>query len=56
MTSKPDLAAAGVGVLGAAWLGMGDLNSVLAIAVAGLTVLLLLIRIGLAVRQWRRGD
>lgn len=53
--TKPDVAATGAGVLGATWLGVGDLNSALALGVAGLTILLLLIRIGLSVREWQRG-
>jgi|TARA_R110002050_G_scaffold90441_1_gene190331 hypothetical protein len=52
--SKNDVGAAVAGVGGATWLGLGDLNAALAIGVAGLTICLLLIRIALAVREWRR--
>lgn len=53
--TKPDVMATGAGVVGATWLGLGDLNAMLALGVAGLTILLLLIRIGLAIREWQRG-
>lgn len=53
--NKPDAIATGAGVVGATVLGVGDLNAVLALGVAGLTILLLLIRIGLSVREWNRG-
>jgi hypothetical protein len=47
--------AAGVGGAAAAtWLTWGGLDAMLAVAVAGLTICLLLIRIGLAMREWRR--
>ena len=52
---KPDVMATGAGVAGATWLGLGDLNAMLALGVAGLTICLLLIRIGLAIREWRAG-
>ena len=52
--STSDVAALGAGSLGATWLGLGNLDSVLAVGVAALTILLLLVRIGLAIREWRR--
>ena len=54
MQTKADIAA-GLGGIGAAtWLTWGGLDAMLAVAVAGLTICLLLIRIGLAMREWRR--
>ncbi len=54
MQTKADIAA-GLGGIGAAtWLTWGGLDAMLAVAVGGLTICLLLIRIGLAVREWRR--
>lgn len=53
--TKPDVMATGAGVSIATWLGIGDLNAMLALGVAGLTILLLLIRIALSVREWKRG-
>ena len=53
--TKPVVMATGAGVSIATWLGIGDLNAMLALGVAGLTILLLLIRIALSVREWKRG-
>jgi|TARA_R110002074_G_scaffold86658_3_gene191256 hypothetical protein len=52
--SKSDAAATVAGAAGATWLGIGDLNAALALGVAGLTICLLVLRIALAVREWRR--
>ncbi len=54
MQTKTDLLVASSGVLGATWLGLGDLNAMLAVGVATLTICLLLLRIALAIREWRR--
>ena len=48
--SKPDVSATLAGAAGATWLGIGDLNAWLALGVAGLTILLLLVRLALAIR------
>jgi len=53
--SKPDVSATLAGAAGATWLGIGDLNAWLALGVAGLTILLLLVRLALAIREWRAG-
>ena len=54
MQTKADIATGLGGAAAATWLTLGDLDAVLAVAVGGLTICLLLIRIGLAVREWRR--
>jgi hypothetical protein len=54
MQSKTDLATTGLGAAAATWLHMGGLDAVLAIAVGGLTICLLVLRIGLAIKEWRR--
>jgi hypothetical protein len=54
MQTKTDLIIAGSGGGIATWLTWGGLDAMLAVAVAGLTICLLLIRIGLAAREWRR--
>ena len=40
--TKSDVIATGAGVVGATWLGIGDLNAALALGVASLTICLLL--------------
>jgi len=52
--TKTDLIIAGSGGGVATWLGFGHLDAALALAIASLTILLLCIRIGLALREWRR--
>ena len=54
MQSKTDLATTGLGAAAAAWLGLGGLDAALAVVVAGLTICLLVLRIGIAIREWRR--
>lgn len=51
--TKADTAAATTGALSTTALGLGAMDTLLALVVAGLTVCLLVIRIGLAVREWR---
>jgi hypothetical protein len=51
--TKADTTAAVAGTLSTTALGLGDMDMLLALLVASLTVCLLLIRIGLAVREWR---
>jgi hypothetical protein len=52
--TKADTAAATTGALSTTALGLGGMDTLLALLVAGLTVCLLLIRIGLAIREWRK--
>lgn len=52
--TKADTAAAATGAVSTTALGIGSMDTFLALLVAGLTVALLLIRIGLAVREWRK--
>ena len=52
--NKPDLVTTGLGAAAATWLGMGELDAALAVVVAGLTICLLVLRIGLAIKEWRR--
>ena len=54
MQTKTDFIIAGSGGGVATWLGFGHLDSALALAIATLTILLLCIRIGLAIKEWRR--
>ena len=52
MQTKADIATGLGGAAAATWLTWGGLDALLAVAVGGLTICLLLIRIGLAVREW----
>jgi len=54
MQTKTDIATTGIGAMAAAWLGMGGLDAALAVVVAGLSICLLVLRIGLAIKEWRR--
>ena len=54
MQTKTDFIIAGSGGGVATWLGFGQLDAALALAIASLTILLLCIRIGLAIKEWRR--
>ena len=54
MQTKADIAAGLGGAADTTWLTWGGLDALLAVAVGGLTICLLLIRIGLAVREWRQ--
>jgi len=54
MQTKADIATGLGGATAATWLTWGGLDAQLAVAVGGLTICLLLIRIGLAVREWRQ--
>ena len=53
MQTKADIATGLGGAAAATWLTWGGLDALLAVAVGGLTICLLLIRIGLAIREWR---
>ena len=52
--TKADTVAATTGAVSTTALGIGNLDTLLALLVAGLTVCLLLIRIGLSIREWRK--
>jgi len=52
--TKADAAAATTGALSTTALGIGKLDPLLALIVAGLTVCLLVVRLALAVREWRK--
>lgn len=52
--TKTDTVAATTGALSTTALGLGNLDTLLALVVAGLTACLLVIRIGLAIREWRK--
>jgi hypothetical protein len=52
--NKADTVAATAGALSTTALGIGDMDTLLALVVASLTACLLVIRIGLAVREWRK--
>ena len=52
MQTKADIATGLGGAAAATWLTWGGLDALLAVTVGGLTICLLLIRIGLAVREW----
>jgi hypothetical protein len=54
MQTKTDLIIAGSGGGIATWLSLGHLDAALALGIGALTILLLCIRIGLAIREWRR--
>jgi hypothetical protein len=54
MQTKTDIATGVTGAAAATWLGLGDLDAALAVVVAGLTICLLVLRIGLAIKEWRR--
>ena len=54
MQSKADIAAGLGGAAAVMWLTWGGLDALLAVAVGGSTICLLLIRIGLAIREWRQ--
>ena len=56
MQTKADIATGLGGAAAATWLTWGGLDALLAVAVGGLTICLLLIRIGLAVREWRQNE
>lgn len=52
--TKADTAATVAGTLSTTALSIGSMNTLLALLVASLTVCLLLIRIGLAIKEWRK--
>ena len=52
--TKADTAAATTGALSTTARGLGNLDPLLALIVAGLTVCLLGVRLALAVREWRK--
>ena len=52
--TKTDLIIAGSGGGIATWLSLGHLDAALTLGVAGLSILLLLLRIALAIREWKR--
>lgn len=52
--TKADTTAAVAGTLSTTALGIGDMDTLLALLVAGLTVALLLVRLALAIREWRK--
>ena len=52
--TKADIATGLGGAAAATWLTWDGLDALLAVAVSGLTICLLMLRIGLAVREWRR--
>ena len=51
--SKHDITATAAGTVSATALGLG-MDMIMALVVGGLTCLLLLIRIGLSIREWRK--
>ena len=52
--TKTDVTATATGAASTTALGLGHMDIYLAILVASLTACLLLIRIGLAIREWRK--
>jgi uncharacterized protein (DUF2062 family) len=51
--TKHDVAATAAGTISATFLGLG-MDMIMALVVGGLTICLLLIRIGLSIREWRK--
>jgi len=51
--TKTDITAAATGLVSATALGLG-MDMIMAVIVGGLTSILLLIRIALAIREWRK--
>jgi hypothetical protein len=51
--TKYDFTATAAGTISATFLGLG-MDMVMALVVGGLTICLLVIRIGLSIREWRK--